>query len=543
MRLRSAIICSALLLCAASCARQGYPTGGPKDVTPPQTTTMQPPSGTLNFADKEFFIGFDEYVTVKDADNNILISPPMKVKPEYTPKGHGLRVRLRDTLQPATTYLFQFKGAIVDFNEGNALPSLEYVFSTGSTIDSMAIAGRVVDAETARPRKETITVAAFRIEATDTVADSLAMTTQPTYITRCDTAGNFALNHIKTGRYHIVALDDGDKNLRLGPTEAMAFADSIIEPHHMTDSSQQLSLNLSGLAAQSRQRLTRSGFVTPGHIQLIAANPLVAPTVEADSAVWRLGVKRDTVNIWTLNPEQDSATIVVSDSSGIADTLRLKYRGRPRPRNAKPETPQNFVKQSIGTTMRHFDTLRIVFDKPATRLRQADSALTIMRLSDSTLEHHSLTLGPDSMWATVDFVPLQGENYSATLAPRTVADLYGRWNDTLRFHFKSTRAEDFGNIKLRFNPNIERHGNHFVVQLLNEKNVVVAQEVADGPRQIVFANLAPGSYRLRTIVDRDADHQWTPGHYPSRRQPEPIIVYPKTLELRANWDIEENLDI
>ena len=97
------------------------PSGGSKDVTPPQSLRMSPSSGTLNNSSNEF----DEYVVIKDAENNILVTPPMKENPEVKTKGKGVKVTIKDTLQPNTTYLFQFKEAIADFNEGNLLPSLE----------------------------------------------------------------------------------------------------------------------------------------------------------------------------------------------------------------------------------------------------------------------------------------------------------------------------------------------------------------------------------------------------------------------------------
>ena len=62
------------------CAKQGFPSGGPKDITPPSAGEAIPPTNTTNFSAKEFYIPFDEYVVVKDAENNILISPPMKKK-------------------------------------------------------------------------------------------------------------------------------------------------------------------------------------------------------------------------------------------------------------------------------------------------------------------------------------------------------------------------------------------------------------------------------------------------------------------------------
>ena len=143
-------------------------------------TGTEPESGTLLFDAKEFVIHFDEYVKVKDADNNILVSPPMKQKPEYKTKGRGIVVKLRDTLRANTTYLFQFKEAIVDFNEGNALPSYEYVFSTGSSIDSMTLRGTVADAFSRKPRTEPVTVIAWsESQQSDSVGDSIVAKVQP----------------------------------------------------------------------------------------------------------------------------------------------------------------------------------------------------------------------------------------------------------------------------------------------------------------------------------------------------------------------------
>ena len=175
-----------LVTAVAGCAKQGYPSGGPKDETPPKAVDAKPASESRNFAGRQFSIGFDEYITVKDADKNILISPPMRQKPEFTTKGKRLVVKLNDTLQPNTTYLFQFKGAIVDFTEGNVLPSFEYVFSTGDHMDSMMLAGRVLNARDGKPWKEPVTVMAYRVKGDepDGALDTVATANQPDFTLR-----------------------------------------------------------------------------------------------------------------------------------------------------------------------------------------------------------------------------------------------------------------------------------------------------------------------------------------------------------------------
>ena len=45
------------------------------------------------------------------------------------------------------------------------------------------------------------------------------------------------------------------------------------------------------------------------------------------------------------------------------------------------------------------------------------------------------------------------------------------------------------------------------------------------------------------MLGNDGDGKWTPGDYWQQRQPEPVIYFNKTLELRENWDMEEKWEI
>jgi hypothetical protein len=44
-------------------------------------------------------------------------------------------------------------------------------------------------------------------------------------------------------------------------------------------------------------------------------------------------------------------------------------------------------------------------------------------------------------------------------------------------------------------------------------------------------------------VDNDGNGAWTPGDYWQHRQPEKVLLFEKTLELRENWDMEEKWTI
>ena len=121
-----------------SCANRGYPEGGPKDETPPEILKEEPVNFATSFDKSKLKIYFNEYVQVKDANSNLMVSPPLKKKPSVSNRGKYIVVDFsRDTLKENTTYSVDFGTSIADNNEGNPLGFYRYVFSTGTQIDTM----------------------------------------------------------------------------------------------------------------------------------------------------------------------------------------------------------------------------------------------------------------------------------------------------------------------------------------------------------------------------------------------------------------------
>lgn len=538
-----------LLLALWSCAKQGYPTGGPKDTAPPKVIKTSPASQSLGFSDKKFFIEFDEYVTIKDADNNILISPPMAEKPEYSTKGRGILVKIKDTLQPNTTYLFQFMGAIVDFNEGNALPSFEYVFSTGPSLDSMSLRGTVLDALSLKPRTEQVSVLAFS-EAQ--LADSVVSKVHPAYVTRCNVKGEFQFNYIRPGRYMVMALEDADKNLRYAPSEAAAWADTLVAAFPMPKPAQpdtasadsaaappdsvpvpSLSLLLS-LKEQQVQRVTKSGFLRKGYAEIATQLPLVNPRLQADSVLWTLNARRDTISLWTLRQSCDSLYILLSDTN-LQDTLKLKFRESRKGKKPKQESDElNSITSLVAKEHPYFDTLWFRFNAPVSAA--SIDSVALLSIPDSSLSKVPAFLDSNRVRAYI-FAPdlmLPGRQYRLSIPARSLRDIYGRWNDSLLVSTTLTAPERYGTLTLEFSSSFSNP----VLQLLNDKDEVVAERPNPSPKE-TFSNLKAGSYRFRLFDDLDHDGRWSPGVYYQHLQPEPVAYFGKNLQLRENWEMSE----
>lgn len=575
-----------LLLIVGACAKQGYPTGGPVDRTPPQVLQAQPPNGTTHFAAHEFTLRMDEYVTLKDADNNILVSPPLRQKPQYVLRGHNIVVRLADTLQDNTTYLFQFKGAIVDYNEGNALASYEYVFTTGDAIDSMTLRGRALDAFTLKPRKDAVSVLAYPAP----MADSAVALGQPLYYTRCDTGGHFALNHLKPGRYHLIAIEDADRNLRLGAGEAVAFLDTALVAVPMptprdtahADTAHADSTAHYGylrpeppvwqmflsLETNEVQRIVKSALVTKGHLQLVAKQPLSGGChlrhLMPDSALQLYTLRNsrgDTLDAWTSRGDIDSLVVVIADSAtALCDTLTLQYRSQAiKGVTLKDAHEKLGVKSRVAAHHPYFDTLRVAFTNPVFRCH-ADLRATVTDLSDSTATSCPVRLEATAhcpaLSAAIDFLGSPGGKYSIALPAGLFTDIYGNTSDSLTIATEYTLPENYGTLRLSLVAADSATASHthatpapslttlpLLVQLVNDKGDILRQHPCQGAQTLVFPHLKAGKYSFRIIVDRNGDGSWTPGNYWQHRQPEEVIYYHKTLDLRENWEIEEKWKI
>lgn len=562
------LLFSFLLLSA--CAKQGMPTGGNKDVTPPKTLRMTPPSGSLNNLSKDFYIDFDEYVVLKNVENNILVSPPMKQRPEVKTKGKGIKVTILDTLQPNTTYLFQFKEAIADFNEGNLLPSLEYVFSTGDYIDSMSVSGNVVEALSLTPDKDPLSVWLMDeeryLQAIKALGDTNFKAPQPNYITRTDNEGRFSFNNIKPGQYHVIAIKDEDKNNVIDATETIAFLDSTMTAYAMasksdsTDTSGYRNIKPSTITPTTtlrlytpkseRQRLTSNNFIETGKAVITSLLPLASPQLNAGDVqvVWRLNSKRDTLTLWTLNKDCDSLQLIVTDTTGINDTLDMKWHSRKKTQKSAPaKLPKQEDDMSFSTTSLHyFDSLWLSFKTPLDTNRcRLDSVAVIMLLKDSSIEYCSVCLDSSAMRAYLLYRFRQGENYSVTIRGGLFTDIYGSDIDSLQSKITVSKAEDYGNLTLKVT-NTEADSNDtvpLIVELLDEKGNVLKDKKLNSYGTLKFSNIKPAKYRVRVIIDSNGNGIWDIGDFASQRQPERVVYLDKTLDIRANWDFEEELKV
>ena len=212
-----------IIVLTSGCAQIIAPTGGPRDTLPPKLVTANPGLKATNFTGNRVNLYFDEYVHLQDIQQNLLVSPTPKYNPYIDSKLKSVTIRLRDTLELNTTYTIDLGNSIRDINENNALKDFKYVFSTGTSIDSLNFSGKVQVAETGNV-DSTLIVMLYK-----NLADSAVIKQKPKYIARLDGKGNFLFQNLSGGAYKVYALIDADGSRTYNSkAELFAFADSNI---------------------------------------------------------------------------------------------------------------------------------------------------------------------------------------------------------------------------------------------------------------------------------------------------------------------------
>ncbi len=221
MRAILAVIAAILL---AACASIGRPEGGERDVTPPVYLKSNPLPGSLNVNHNKISVEFNENVQVKDAMSKVVVSPPQNTPPQVMAVGRRINVELRDTLLPNTTYTIDFSDAISDLNEGNELDGFSFDFSTGSSIDTLALSGMVFQASNLEPAQGML------VGVYSNTSDTAITTLPMERITKTNQLGQFTIRNLAPGSYRIYAINDMNRDYKWDRSEDIAFYDLLLSP-------------------------------------------------------------------------------------------------------------------------------------------------------------------------------------------------------------------------------------------------------------------------------------------------------------------------
>lgn len=516
-------------LSITSCAKRGTITGGPKDTIAPVIVTALPENYTTNFDGNEIKIVFSELIKVKDINKQLIISPPLKKQPIIMPQGSAskfISIKILDTLQPNTTYSFNFGQSITDNNEGNPYSQFKYVLSTGTYIDSLALLGKIKDAFEQKPDN----FVSVQLYDAQTFTDSTVYKETPLYVTNTlDTLKVFSLENLRAGDYYIVALKDKNNNYKYDPkSDKIGFLkDKISVPN---DTVFQLELFKEKTAFKAIKPLQEStnkllmGFEgNPKGAKISAKNgnenvPIVMTQYPQKD--------KDSVQLFIPIIQADSLEIIV-EKEGFSKSFVTKLK--------EQKTNDSLKVSPLQQGTLHFrDTFAL---KTSVPLKNIDKNYITILNKDSVKVNFKHSYKEFEQEIVFDFIKEENQKYQIELLPNALEDIYDVKNDTLSFVFGTKSYSDYGNLKVNL-----KSAKRFplILEILTDKGDVVASAISNGERTLQFEALEPNIYTLRIIYDDNNNGYWDTGNYLEKRQAEEIEYCPSKVEIRANWDWDQD---
>ena len=518
-----------LVFLVIGCAKKGTITGGLKDTIAPKMVNSLPKNFSTNFTGKEIKISFDEYIKLKDINKQLIISPPMKRQPGILPYNASkvITIRIKDTLLPNTTYSFNLGKSIADNNEGNPYQQFKYVFSTGSYIDSLNLGAKVKDAI---EKKVDNYVSIMLYDANDKYNDSIIYKQVPRYITNTlDSLQLVKFENLKEGKYRLIALKDVNGNNKFDPkTEKIGFQKEFITIPNDTIYELELFKEESTFKAVNASQASGSRF-TIGY----EGNPKdVKITLKKNSEAIPFVVsqlpKKDSLQVWFKAVKGDSLSIDVTKNK-FQKIFSLKVKEQKR-------DTLGFSSEQQGT-ISFRDDFAIKSNVPLTKWD-----VTKMKLINKDSAEVKFTNEYDEQKQELKFIfnkePL--EKYNLKVLPDALTDYYDRKNDSLSFDFSTDNLSDYGNLRIKLE-NVKRFP--VIVELTDKDGKVIVSQYSEKETLLNFDLIDPAKYTIRVIYDDDKNKRWTPGSFLEQRQSEEVIYFLKEVDVRANWDVEQPVDV
>lgn len=590
-----------VIIAMYACASMGTPDGGPEDYDPPKFVRSTPEPNAINYNKKKVTIEFDEFIKLEKASEKVIISPPQAEAPEVRASGKKVIVQFQDSIKQDVTYTIDFGDAIVDNNANNPLGQFAFAFSSGNTVDTMAVSGTVLNAENLEPIK------GIQVGLHKNLNDSAFVKLPFDRISRTDSRGRFTIRGVAPGKYRIYALMDGNQNFFFdSKTEQVAWSDSLIVPSMEPAVRQDTVWNALDTAKIDTIKTVNYTRFLPDNIMLRAfkeendfqylqkserpktnqfsiyfsAKNKELPAVKGldfdeQKLIVEANSRKDSLLYWitdTVLCERDTLTLqldywatdTLKRLVPKTDTLRFVNKIPRERRLAMLEEEMKKKEKERKKRVRKGDTLSVEtkflsinvdapssldlnrnitvsFDEPITSIDTA--AIHMAHKVDTVWQDIPFlfvtdTIAPRRYEILADWKP--GDEYRLNIDSLAFQGVYGLHTDKVEKSLKVKTLEDYGTLYL----NITGAGPNAIVQLLNSSDAVIRQQPVTDKGTCDFYFLQPSTkYYIRLFNDSNNNGKWDTGSYEQKLQAEEVYYFPKVWEMKANFEFEENWDI
>ncbi|MBM4179439.1 MAG: hypothetical protein FJ211_08925 [Ignavibacteria bacterium] len=539
------------------CAFKVAPTGGPRDSVAAVLYAADPPSGTVDFDAEEIRFSFDDYID-RGIRNSITVLPTKRFNASYA--GDEISVAFREPLDSSTTYSVTIGTDWTDVRGNRPREAYTYIFSTGPTIDSGIIQGRVV-----ADNLQNVIVMCY------VYADSMAsqfnlLRTKAAYIIPVGTTGNFSIKGLSNRRYRVVTCRDENKNSMLDANEDFATSTSDIDVTQ--GNSRPLLLHLGRAKDHEPPQIARARALTSS-LASIEFTESIMPVSTWQNAIriksatgatmlpsahWVSPISPNVLLMRYATPLDSAAyTLVLSpssirDSSGTLnadttvertlqwtrriDTMQLRVSKITPPDSAKDVALDTSIRvifsDAIDTNDAH---LSVWHQQP-----QGSIPVSTLWISPVELEIKATQPRIAKTWYTTSISPDRLVSFSGSVLPV----------DTIQHAMlTSLRKVELGTVKgsLLADSTLFSSARVFM-RLLNGQGSVVAMTIVSRTGLFAFENVPAGEYRTDIFQDINGNQAYGYGDWQPFRFSEPWWPIEKKVLVRSRWTLEDvTLDV
>lgn len=518
-----------------SCARVGSPIGGNKDTIAPQVLGANIDTPRVNVPRdlRELRIAFDEYITLKDIQKNLIISPPIKKIKKILPANLATKeliIQWSDTLQANTTYSFNFGSSIQDFKEGNPLPYYNFAFSTGDKIDDTYISGEVHDAGAITKADSKVS----RVVGLYQNKDSMDYRQKPYYIAKVDEDGYYELNYLSPGKYRIIAFqDDNGNSVYDAGKEKIGFQkESVVLDKSISG------LNLNLYPSAKSLKYIEMKETLGGILMLFEGNPQKVEVLSLNEKLKDYKIvhrsKSDSIRIWfdALKDKlgENSENLKFSyDADGKKDTVSIFYK-----RNAQNEMTLSNDGSNVLAPKSNF---KLISNYEISRIQPEKWTLTLDSLSTVPFSAILSETNPNQIFVKADFQ--EGKKYRLTIPKETVSSYYESIKKSYQWNIEADLVQNYGSFILRLK---NKPNSKFWLQLLDSSEKIIYEKYTDDAEN-KFAIVKPAEYFVRILVDKNGNKNWDGADFLKEVFSEDVFVFYKKINIRPLWTLEEDWDL
>ncbi|HBV13855.1 Ig-like domain-containing protein [Chryseobacterium carnipullorum] len=522
---------------AHSCARVGAPVGGPKDTLAPKFLSSNIDSTRINVKRDihELRLDFDEYITLKDINKNLIISPPIKNIKRILPSNIAnkyVMIQWEDTLQANTTYNFNFGNSIADNNEANILRYFNFAFSTGDKLDDLYVSGDITDALAIKKKQgeNKFVVGLYQVK------DTINYKQKPYYITKVDEDGYYELNYLTPGKYKIIAFEDENGNSVYDPgKEKIGFQKEPIDIEKSVSG-----LNLKVYPSKKPLKYGEMKESPGGITMTFEGNPENVKVASINEKLQDIKVthrpKSDSVKIWFDAVKSDVGQTTNDnlkfsyDTGSKQDTVSVFYK-------YNKKNAMDLESDNGGPGLAPNSDFRIksgyIIDKisPEKWVLKSDS-LTTQEFTAKISETN-----PYQIVIHSDFVT--GKKYQLTIPKETVSSFYAKNVQSKRFDFEVEKVDQFGSLAFTLQNAPDAS---YWIQLLDTSDKVIYSRYTKG-NNVKFDILKPNEYVVRILVDNNGNKFWDEADFEKETFAEDSYVFYKKAIVRPLWETKEDWDL